>query len=173
MDSMEIMKTIMMRQMFEPLMMKAMKRMSKYKKETMMKIKEQMEAEEKNPALHKEIMEEFMALWKACDANKDDVLDLGEFKVFSMKHNENNKRRWGESKMGSEEEVEEWYKCCNMFTPSKDGLSMPDFKCGMDVIRSIMTRRMFYKTFRPLLEGEMMKWGCYSKECQAKLKEAW
>jgi len=42
-------------------------------------------AEECNPMLYKELMEEFKSCWKIADANNDDVLDCEEFKVFVCK----------------------------------------------------------------------------------------
>lgn len=79
-----------------------MARMSKYKPETKAKIGEYMKAEDNNPPLFREMMTEFKATWTACDKNKDGVLNEEEFKDFANKHNENMKKRWGESTKGDE-----------------------------------------------------------------------
>jgi len=88
---------------------------------------EYIKAEECNPELFKEYMDEFKSCWVACDANKDGVLNLEEFKVFANKHNENMKKRWGESTKGNEEEDTQWYFAYNMITANKNGISLSDF----------------------------------------------
>jgi hypothetical protein len=100
------------------------------------------EAEEKNPALFDEATAEFKAAWKISDANNDMLLDLDEYKNFANKHNENMKRRWGESTKGSEEEDEEMYDILNSVTPNYEGISERDFDIAMKQMRSNMTMIM-------------------------------
>ena len=114
--------------------------MGKYTKEVRAKIMEHMQAEDKNPALFKELKDEFLACWKASDANGDGLLVLAEYKEFAKKNTENMKKRWGDCKPSSDDEVESWYNCCNYLTPSCDGISLKDFKDGMEIIKSIMFR---------------------------------
>ena len=95
-------RTIMNKNVFTDLAGKAMDRMRKYKPETQKKIREYMMAEDENPALFKEFMAEFKATWDKCDADKDGKLNNAEFKNFANCHNENMKKRWGESTKGNE-----------------------------------------------------------------------
>jgi len=127
-SAMEIIRHLIIRKTMEPLMREVFLRMRKFKKETMAKIQEEMKAEEENPELYKKLHDEFVALWKECDANNDGVLTMDEFKVFNQKNFEKQKARWGESRMPPEDEVEGWYRASNMFTPSKDGISLQDFE---------------------------------------------
>jgi len=149
--AMEILRNLIIRKTMEPLMREVFLRMRKFKKETMSKIQEEMEAEEKNPELYKKLHDEFIALWQECDSNKDGVLTMDEFKVFNMKNYEKQKTRWGEAKMAPEDEIEGWYNASNMFTPSKDGISLQDFESGKEVIQEIMHRYRGYMTFKPLV----------------------
>ena len=126
--SMEVLRRLIIRKTMEPLMREVFLRFRKFKKETMAKIQEEMKAEDENPELYKKLHAEFVALWQECDANKDGVLTLDEFKVFSMKNYELQKQRWGENRMAPEDEIEGWYHASNMFTPSKDGISLQDFE---------------------------------------------
>jgi Ca2+-binding EF-hand superfamily protein len=160
----EIIRETMAKKVFEPLAKKAMARMTKYKDETKAKIGEYMKAEEENPALFAEMMTEFKNTWTLCDKNKDGVLNLEEFKDFANQHNENMKRRWGESIMGSDDEVEKWYQASNMLTTGVDGVALADFKKGRDIIREIMRNYMSYMAFKPLLEGEFMKMAMCSQQ---------
>ena len=132
----------------EPLIEKAMQRMSSYKKETQAKIGEYMQAEEKNPDLFNEVMAEFQSTWKICDANNDCLLDLAEYKEFAVKHNENMKRRWGESRKGSEEEDEQWYEILNAITPSYEGIAERDFKKARETIGGLIRDRMHMNAFK-------------------------
>jgi hypothetical protein len=127
-SSMEIIRNLIIRKTMEPLMREVFLRMRKFKKETMAKIQEEMSAEENNPELFKKLHDEFVQLWQECDASKTGVLSLDEFKVFSMKNYEKQKERWGESRMAPDDEIEGWYNASNMFTPSKDGISLTDFE---------------------------------------------
>ena len=61
---MEIIRHLIIRKTMEPLMREVFTRMKKFKKETMAKIMEEMEAEEKNPELYKKLHAEFVELWK-------------------------------------------------------------------------------------------------------------
>jgi hypothetical protein len=61
--------------MFEPLTTAAIKRMMRLKDEAKAKMMETMQAEYNNPALFKEIMDEFMMIWRQADANNDGNLD--------------------------------------------------------------------------------------------------
>jgi len=53
--------------------------------------------EEDDPAMYKEIMDEFMACFTSVDARKNQLLECAEFKLLMTKNNENMKRRFGES----------------------------------------------------------------------------
>jgi len=93
-----------------------MARMSKYKAETKAKIGEYMKSEEENPALFAEMMKEFKDTWTKCDKNKDGVLNMEEFADFSNQHNENMKKRWGESTKGDKEEDMMWFFAYDMLS---------------------------------------------------------
>lgn len=116
----------------------AIKRMMSYKPETQAKMKEHMEAEQKHPELFQEVMTEFIRTWKQSDTNADGLLNMREFKTFVKKHNENMKRRWGESVKGTEKEDEKWYNAYNMLSPMKEGVSMDDFMTAKDMLTKIM-----------------------------------
>lgn len=48
------------------------------------------------------------------------------------------KRRWGESRKGSEEEDEQWYEILNSITPSYEGISERDFKKAREIIGALI-----------------------------------
>ena len=100
-------------------------------------------AEGANPALYQEIRTEFLATWKIADANADGVLDCNEFKVFVEKHNENMKKRLGQSEKGDEREDEKWFEAYNSINPSCMGVSLECFETGKDMIMEIMRRKGF------------------------------
>jgi len=151
----EIIREHMAMKVFEPLAKKAMQRMSRYKPETKAKIGEYMKAEEENPKLFAEMMTEFKNTWVACDKNKDNVLNLEEFKDFANKHNENMKKRWGESTKGDAAEDEMWYFAYNMLSSNQNGISLMDFKKGRKMLMEILKMMGHMKTFMPLVVLEM------------------
>ena len=57
-------------------------RMAGYKPETQAKMMETFTAETNNPKLYEEVMKEFSDCFNLSDANKNGVLDEGEFKTF-------------------------------------------------------------------------------------------
>ena len=144
---------------FYHLMGTEMKRMMSYKPETQAKMMEYMEAEMKNPALYQEIMAEFNRCWKQSDTNADGLLNMREFKTFAKKHNENMKRRWGESVKGTEKETEKWYQAYNMLSPMKEAVSMDDFMTANDMLVQIMA----FKQFEPLVAKMSETMAGYSK----------
>jgi len=121
---------IMVKRGFGMLLKEMFTRFMKYSKATQAKYMEAMNADETNPALYKEIKQDFCACWDACDVNKDGVLKCDEFKMFMVKNCENMKKRFGEAEKGPEEEDLRWYRCYNAITSSHDGISMADFKKG-------------------------------------------
>jgi len=126
------------------------------------------ECEHTNPAMFKEVQTEFAATWKACDANNDGVLVKREFKEFLRAHNDNMKKRLGQSNKGDDQEDDKWYEAYNMLSPNREGISMDDFACARDIIREIMIK----KAFEGLAEkavGRMMK---YKPETRKKIMEA-
>jgi hypothetical protein len=120
--------------LFEPLTSKALKRMMRLKPAAMGKMMEHFEAEHKNPALFKEIMAEFMEMWKIADANKDGCLDLTEFKVFAEKYNDAMTKRWGESTKGDEGEDEKWFEAYSTINGGVNGVSIECFREGREMI---------------------------------------
>ena len=58
------------------------------------------------------------------------------------------KRRWGESRKGSEEEDEKWYEILNAITPSYEGISERDFKKAREIIGSLIRDSMHQKAFK-------------------------
>ena len=59
--------------------------------------------------------------------------------------------------MAPEDEIEGWYHASNMFTPSKEGISIQDFESGREVIKEIMHRYRGYMTFKPLIQSMFMR----------------
>jgi Ca2+-binding EF-hand superfamily protein len=168
----EIIRETMAKKVFEPLAKKAMMRMTKYKDETKAKIGEYMKAEEENPALFAEMMTEFKNTWTLCDKNKDGVLNLEEFKDFANKHNENMKKRWGESTKGDDAEDEMWYFAYNMLSSNQNGIALMDFKKGRKMLMEIIKNMGLVKAFTPLMINHLMERMAFSPEVQAKYKEA-
>ena len=93
-----------------------------------------MQAEFNNPALFKEIMDEFMMIWRQSDANNDGVLDKNEWKVFAEKYNSAMQKRWGESTKGDEREDERWFEAYNTINPNVQGVSIECFREGRSMI---------------------------------------
>lgn len=50
---------------------------------------------------------------------------------------------------------------------------MQDFKKGRDIIRGIMQKMRHMQVFEPLAMSEFFRMNTYSKDTQAKMKEAW
>ena len=168
-----VMKTLMVRCMFEPLVEAAMKRMAACQPATQAKMKQAMQAERKDPALFNQIMDEFEATFHAADANKDGLLNRQEFKAFSAAHNENAKRRYGESMKAGEAEEECWYKAYCCLSPGTDGISIADFKMGRIIFEGLAKKMALCMCFKPLLEIVMGRMSFYSPEAQAKIQKAW
>ena len=129
--------------MFEPLTSAALRRMMRMKDEAKAKMMETMQAEFNNPALFKEIMDEFMMVWRQADANNDGNLDLNEWKVFVEKYNACMQKRWGESTKGDEREDEKWFEAYNTINPNVNGISIECFREGREMIQEIMRRKGF------------------------------
>lgn len=83
------------------------------------------------------------------------------------------KRRWGESRNGSEEEHVQWYHILNAITPSYEGISERDFKMARETMMQLVQDRMHNKSFKRLMQTEMARMAGYSEQTQAKMMEAW
>jgi len=167
----DIIMDLMVKKFFTVLAMKAMMRMTRYKPETKAKIAEYMRAEEENPALFAEMMTEFKNTWTACDKNKDGLLNLDEFKDFANKHNENMKKRWGESTKGDAEEDMHWYNAYFWLSNSPNGISLADFKKGRKMLMEIIKNFTLMKTFTPLVTLTMMQMRTFSPAVQMKYRD--
>ena len=117
-------------------------------------------------------MEEFKACWMECDANKDGVIDCEEFKVFAVKHNEMNKKRFGESVKGNEQEDEQWFGAYNSITSNKNGISMEDFKTGRGYLMEIMNDMRACHGFKTLTQQQMIQMSSFKPVTQSKIREA-
>jgi Ca2+-binding EF-hand superfamily protein len=65
-----------------------------------------MKAENENPALFKELINEFMECFTSADADKDGKLNQKEFKAFTNKYYDCNCKRYGEAHMPPVKEQE-------------------------------------------------------------------
>lgn len=82
-----------------------------------------------------------------------------------VKHNENMKKRLGESNKGDDNEDDKWYEAYNMLNPNKEGVTMEDFKEAREIIRELMAK----KVFEPLAEKAMKRMSRYKPETKAKI----
>ena len=142
-----------------------MTKMGKFSKATQAKYAEAFGAEENNPTLYKEMKADFNKCWEEGDKDKDGLLNCEEFKCFMEKNRDCMKARFGEATMPDEEEIMGWYMTYNTITPSCDGISQMDFKCGEQIMTELMGKYQVYKCFEPLVESELFRMASYSKEC--------
>lgn len=149
----------MAKMMFEPLTTAALKRMMRLKDEAKMKMMEDVQAEWNNPTRFKELMDEFMMIWRQADANNDGMLDANEFKVFIEKYNSAMQKRWGESTKGDEREDEKWFEAYNTINPNINGVSIECFREGREMVQNIMRR----KGFEALMEKALGRFQKFSK----------
>jgi len=82
-------------------------------------------------------MDEFTACFKECDSVGKGLLELADFKKFMARHNENMKKRFGQSELGDEGEQEKWYHAYNNITPLRKGVSIGDFKEADVVLKKL------------------------------------
>jgi hypothetical protein len=97
-----MLRRIICKKMFEPLLGVFMERMMKFRPDTQKKMGEAMTAEDKNPALYQEMVDEFVVCFKESDANGDGLLNCTEFKTYFNKQTDNMKKRFGEATKSDE-----------------------------------------------------------------------
>ena len=83
------------------------------------------------------MMEEFKNSFDACDKGGKGLLELAEFKEFAKQNNENMKKRFGQSDMGDDAELEKWYNAYNNITPLRTGVSKGDFMEADGVMKKL------------------------------------
>jgi hypothetical protein len=83
------------------------------------------------------MMEEFKTCFKECDKSGKGLMEMGDFKVFMARQNENMKKRFGQSDMGDDAELEKWYNAYNNITPLRTGVSKGDFMEADEILKKL------------------------------------
>ena len=82
-------------------------------------------------------MQEMDVTFTASDANKDELLNLEEYKEFLIKMKANTEAKGMRAIPVTEERVERSFEALNGISPDKDGISITDYLTGFSIMEAL------------------------------------